>query len=98
MTLEFPASTYPTDLFKQTTPDETQELSSGPKFRTVWKGSLTRSEIYERMLPDNLTCALRIDGPADSAIVLNNKGNVRIITGEKTDTVSYTHLTLPTKA
>ena len=72
MTLEFPASTYPTDLFKQTTPDETQELSSGPKFRTVWKGSLTRSEIYERMLPDNLTCALRIDGPADSAIVLNN--------------------------
>ncbi len=85
MTLEFPASTYPTDLFKQTTPDETQELSSGPKFRTVWKGSLTRSEIYERMLPDNLTCALRIDGPADSAIVLNNKGNVRIITGEKTD-------------
>ena len=85
MTLEFPASTYPTDLFKQTTPDETQELSSGPKFRTVWKGSLTRSEIYERMLPDNLTCALRIDGPADSAIVLNNKGNIRIITGEKTD-------------
>ena len=83
--MEFPASTYPTDLFKQTTPDETQELSSGPKFRTVWKGSLTRSEIYERMLPDNLTCALRIDGPADSAIVLNNKGNIRIITGEKTD-------------
>tara|TARA_B100000902_G_scaffold196777_1_gene187902 strand:- start:32 stop:1051 length:1020 start_codon:yes stop_codon:yes gene_type:complete len=85
MTIEFPASTYPTDLFKQTTPDETQELSSGPKFRTVWKGSLTRSEIYERMLPDNLTCALRIDGPADSAFVLNNKGNIRIITGEKTD-------------
>ena len=85
MTLEFPASTYPTDLFKQTTPDETQELSSGPKFRTVWKGSLTRSEIYERMLPDNLTCALRIDGPADGAIVLNSKGNIRIITGEKTD-------------
>ena len=83
--MEFPASTYPTDLFKQTTPDESQELSSGPKFRTVWKGSLTRSEIYERMLPDNLTCALRIDGPADSAIVLNNKGNIRIITGEKTD-------------
>ena len=83
--MEFPASTYPTNIFKQTTPDETQELSSGPEFKTQWKGNLTRSEIYERMLPDNLTCALRIDGPADSAIVLNNKGNVRIITGEKTD-------------
>jgi hypothetical protein len=83
--MEFPASTYPTNIFKQTTPDETQELSSGPKFRTAWKGSLTRSEIYERMLPDNLTCALRIDGPSDAAIVLNSKGNIRILTGEKTD-------------
>ena len=83
--MEFPASTYPNSLFKQTTPDETQELSSGPEFKTQWKGNLTRSEIYERMLPDNLTCALRIDGPADGAIVLNSKGNIRIITGEKTD-------------
>jgi len=83
--MEFPASTYPTNIFKQTTPDETQELSSGPEFKTQWKGNLTRSEIYERMLPDNLTCALRIDGPTDSAIVLNSKGNIRILTGEKTD-------------
>jgi len=85
MTLEFPASTYPTDLFKQTTPDETQELSSGPQFKTQWKGNLTRSEIYERMLPDNLTCALRIDGPTDAAIVLNSKGNIRILTGDSND-------------
>ena len=85
MTHPVGAKEYPNNIFKQTTPDETQELSSGPKFKTQWKGNLTRSEIYERMLPDKLTCALRIDGPTDAAIVLNSKGNIRILTGEKTD-------------
>lgn len=77
------ASSYPTDIAKPTTPDETQELSDHPRFRTWYKGTLTGSEIYERMLPDKETRALRIDGPEDSTIVQNNIGQIKLITGEK---------------
>ena len=79
------AKTYPNSIFKQTTPDEEQSLSDQPRFQTWYKGWLTRSEIYERRLPDGLTSALRIDGPADSAFSLDNKGNIRILTGKKTE-------------
>lgn len=81
------AKTYPNTIFKQTTPDETQELNGGPRFQTWYKGFLTRSEIYERMMPDGLTSALRIDGPdsGGAAIVINSKGNVKLITGKRTD-------------
>ena len=83
MSYQIPASAYPTSIAKPTTPDETQELSENPRFRTWYKGSLTRSEIYERMLPDGESAALRIDGPSDSTIVQNNLGQVKIITGQR---------------
>ena len=79
------AQEYPNNIFKQTTPDEEQALSDKPRFQTWYKGWLTRSEIYERRLPDGLTSALRIDGPGDSAFSLDNKGNIRILTGKKTE-------------
>ena len=87
MTKPKAAKTYPDTIFKQTTPDETQELSNGPRFQTWYKGYLTKSEIYERMMPDGLTCALRIDGPdaGGAAVVMNNKGNIKLITGVKTE-------------
>ena len=78
------AKEYPNNIFKQTTLDEEQALSDQPRFCTWTKGWLTRSEIYERMLPDGLSSALRIDGPSDSAFSLDDKGNVRILTGKKT--------------
>lgn len=83
MPFQQPANTYPTSIAKPTTPDESQSLSESPRFRTWYKGTLTRSEIYERLLPDGESSALRIDGPADSAIVQNNLGQVKIITGQR---------------
>ena len=83
MPFQQPANTYPTSIAKPTTPDESQSLSESPRFRTWYKGTLTRSEIYERLLPDGESSALRIDGPADSAIVQNNLGQIKIITGQR---------------
>ena len=82
-----PAKTYPDTIFKQKTPDEAQKLNSGPRFNTWYKGWFTRSEIYERMMPDGLTSALRIEGPdsGGAAIVMNSKGNIKLITGKRTD-------------
>ena len=82
-----PAKTYPDTIFKQTTPDETQELKEFPRFQTWYKGFLTKSEIYERLMPDGLTSALRIDGPdsGGAGIVMNHKGNIKLITGKRTD-------------
>ena len=78
-----PAINYPSNIFQQTTPDEEQALTDQPRFQTWYKGWLTRSEIYERKLPDGLTSALRIDGPGDSAFSLDDKGNIRILTGKR---------------
>ena len=82
-----PAKTYPDTIFEQTTPDEAQKLNSGPRFNTWYKGWFTRSEIYERMMPDGLTSALRFEGPdsGGAAIVMNSKGNIKLITGKSTD-------------
>ena len=82
-----PAKTYPDTIFKQKTPDEAQKLNNGPRFNTWYKGWFTRSEIYERMMPDGLTAALRIEGPdsGGAAMVMNSKGNVKIITGVSTE-------------
>jgi len=82
-----PAKTYPDTIFGQSTPDEAQTLNSGPRFNTWYKGWFTRSEIYERMMPDGLTSALRIEGPdsGGAAIVMNSKGNIKLITGKRTD-------------
>jgi len=78
-----PAINYPSNIFQQTTPDEEQALTDNPRFQTWYKGWLTRSEIYERKFPDGLTTALRIDGPGDSAFSLDDKGNIRILTGKR---------------
>jgi hypothetical protein len=78
---QFSAFTYPDYIFKPTTSDESQELKDQPRFRTWYKGSLTGSEIYERVLPDGESAALRIDGPSDGAIVLDDKGSIRLLTG-----------------
>ena len=82
-----PAKTYPDTIFGQKTPDEAQNLVNGPRFNTWYKGWFTRSEIYERMMPDGLTSALRIEGPdsGGAAIVMNSKGNIKLITGKSTD-------------
>ena len=82
-----PAKTYPDTIFKQKTADEAQQLNSGPRFNTWYKGWFTRSEIYERMMPDGLTSALRIEGPdsGGAAIVMNSKGNLKLITGVRTE-------------
>ena len=82
-----PAKTYPDTIFEQKTPDEAQKLNSGPRFNTWYKGWFTRSEIYERMMPDGLTSALRIEGPdsGGAAIVMNSKGNLKLITGVRTE-------------
>ena len=81
------AKTYPDTIFKQKTPDEAQKLNNGPRFNTWYKGWFTRSEIYERMMPDGLTSALRMEGPdaGGAALVMNSKGNIKLITGKKTD-------------
>ena len=82
-----PAKTYPDTIFGQDSPDEAQNLVNGPRFNTWYKGWFTRSEIYERMMPDGLTSALRFEGPdkGGAAIVMNSKGNIKLITGKSTD-------------
>ena len=82
-----PAKTYPDTIFGQKSPDELQNLVNGPRFNTWYKGWFTRSEIYERMMPDGLTSALRFEGPdkGGAAIVMNSKGNIKLITGKSTD-------------
>ena len=78
-----PASQYATTIAKPTTPDETQELTDNPKFLTWQKGCLTKSEIYERLLPDGVSGALRIDGPDASSIVQDSLGCIKFITGQR---------------
>ena len=79
----FPAVDYPDDIFQQTTPDESQELGDGPRFNTLAKGWRTRSEIYERVFPDEETMTLRIDGPRGGGCFMSfrNDGGLRIGTG-----------------
>ena len=77
---------------KPSTPDETQELRDCPKYSTAYKGSLTRSEIYERLMPDNKTGALRIDGPiipgspgGGAFMSFLSDGGIVIRTGKKSE-------------
>jgi len=78
---QFSAFTYPDFIFKPTTFNESQDLKDQPRFQTWYKGSLTGSEIYERVLPGDGGSALRIDGPSDAAIVLDDKGSIRLLSG-----------------
>lgn len=73
-----------------TTPNETQELADCPKYSTIHKCSLTRSDIYTRLMPDETTGALRIDGPilpnapgGGAFICLRSDGKIVIRTGPK---------------
>lgn len=83
--MTFAPKQYPTGIFKQTTPDESQELRATPRFNTCWKGALARSEIYERMMPDGITGTLRIDGPGPDAgfISMQSNGSIIIRTGTR---------------
>lgn len=85
MSYQIPASAYPKTVFTQTTPDESQELGCGPKYRTWQKSTLTGAEIYERQLPDKSSGALRIDGPSDNGgfISLKSDGKIVLRCGEK---------------
>ena len=79
----FPANNYPTGIFQQNTPDETQRLLKGPEFTTLVKGWRTRSEIYERIFPDQETAILRIEGPRRGGcfMTFHNNGGVRLRSG-----------------
>ena len=83
--MEFPASSYPKSIFEQTTPDESQSLDYNPTFNVLLKGYKTRSMLYERLLPDNTSGALRLQGPrgGNTAIIMDNKGSIKIKTGPK---------------
>jgi hypothetical protein len=77
---------------KPVTPNETQNLRSDPAFSTAYKGSLTRCEIYERLMPDGSTGALRIDGPcipkapgSGGFISLLSDGGIVLRTGDKSN-------------
>ena len=84
-----PATTYPDSVFKQTTPDESQETTDKIKFCTVSKDVNTRCEIYTRLFPDKTTAALCIDGPATGSssahITLDSIGRIKVLTGNRTD-------------
>jgi len=75
---------------KPTTPNETQTLAESPKYSTIHKCSLTRSDIYTRLMPDGTTGALRIDGPilpnapgGGAFIALRSDGKIILRTGPK---------------
>ena len=84
-----PATTYPDSVFKQTTPDETQDTEGTIRLTTLVKDTRTRSEIYTRVFPDKTTAALCIDGPVTGAssghIAMDSIGRIKVITGDRTD-------------
>ena len=84
-----PATTYPDSVFKQTTPDETQDTEGTIRLTTLIKDTRTRSEIYTRIFPDKTTAALCIDGPVTGAssghIAMDSIGRIKVITGDRTD-------------
>ena len=84
-----PATTYPDSVFKQTTPDETQDTKDTVRLTTIVKDVRTRAEIYTRVFPDQTTAALCIDGPVTGSssghIALDSIGRIKFITGDRTD-------------
>ena len=66
---------------KPITPNETQSLAETPRLSTIYKGSLTKSHLYEKLYPDKQTATLRIDGPGDSFIAMDNQGTIKLVTG-----------------
>ena len=82
----FPKQEPIKSIFKQTSEDEDQKLEGSPEFTVLMKGYRTRSCIYERILPDNVSSALRINGPRGSngCMIYNQLGQIKIKTGLKT--------------
>ena len=75
-----PADKLPEKVAKPTTKPETQSLKDCVDFNTLVK--VDGAHIYTRTLPgENGEKALRIDGPGDSALTLDSKGTIRLITG-----------------
>ena len=83
---QFPKQKPIKSIFKQTTDDEDQKLEGSPEFTVLMKGYRTRSCIYERILPDNVSSALRINGPrgSNACMIYNQLGQIKIKTGLKT--------------
>ena len=69
---------------KSITPDETQN-TGGIRLNYLTKGYKTRSSVYERVLPDKLTTALCVDGPAgtDNALTFHSDGRITLMTGTR---------------
>ena len=74
---------YPDATFTPSEQNEKQEIK-GLKYNHIYKSSRGKSHIYERYIDGQSIAALRIDGPSDGSIVLDHKGNIKLLTGEKT--------------
>lgn len=70
------------------TPNQTQATKESPRLCVAYKGSLTKSSIYETAYPDGVTKTLRIDGPADSFICQNNIGQLILVSGKYSQKIS----------
>ena len=78
------AENNPTNIFQQTTADETQELTDNPKFNVVYKGHMTRSTILETKYPgDSGVQELTVDGPGDNFIMMDSRSRINIRTGPR---------------
>ena len=78
------ATENPTNIFQQTTDDETQELTDNPKFNVVYKGHMTRSTILETKYPgDSGVQELTVDGPGDNFIMMDSRSRINIRTGPR---------------
>ena len=76
------AKNYPDDIFKQTTPDEAQEVG-GALVNVLTKSWQARSLIYEVSFADEETNRLRIQGPYQGGAFMSflSDGGIRIRTG-----------------
>ena len=78
------ATENPTDIFSQTTDDETQSLKDNPKFNVVYKGHMTRSSILETKYPgEGGVQQLTVDGPGDNFIMMDSRSRINIRTGPR---------------
>jgi len=73
---------------KPVTPNESQTTKESPRLCVAYKGSLTKSSIYETAYPDGVTKTLRIDGPADSFVCQNNFGQLILVSGKYSPKIS----------
>ena len=77
------ATENPTNIFQQTTDDETQELTDNPKFNVIYKGHMTRSTILETKYPGDGVQKLTVDGPGENFIIMDSRSRINIRTGPR---------------